>query len=99
MGAWIEILPPMLFHNHSMVAPLVGAWIEISRTASTSFLIASLPSWERGLKSLDQNYTVFLLNVAPLVGAWIDISKILYLFLSKCVAPLVGAWIEIGVKL
>ena len=33
------------------VAPLVGAWIEIHESAGRSAGTASLPSWERGLKS------------------------------------------------
>ena len=32
------------------VAPLVGAWIEISDILQNAHLFASLPSWERGLK-------------------------------------------------
>ena len=32
------------------VAPLVGAWIEISASTTCGCSNASLPSWERGLK-------------------------------------------------
>ena len=60
------------------------------------FRIASLPSWERGLKyvlvSTDKR-TVF---VAPLVGAWIEIPIPEGCILPAVVAPLVGAWIEIA---
>ena len=34
----------------SAVAPLAGAWIETSPAPSKRYLIASLPSRERGLK-------------------------------------------------
>ena len=34
----------------AMVAPLVGAWIEIDRTTVEKPEKTSLPSWERGLK-------------------------------------------------
>ena len=33
-----------------MVAPLVGAWIEIFAKFSKKLFTLSLPSWERGLK-------------------------------------------------
>ena len=36
-----------------LVAPLVGAWIEISFRFVVYAVIMSLPSWERGLKFLD----------------------------------------------
>ena len=58
-----------------MVAPLVGAWIEIRKVSGFLFQTESLLSWERGLKLLyvgsecDPNY------VAPLVGAWIEIDE------------------------
>ena len=31
MGAWIEILLYLSVHKYLLVAPLVGAWIEIER--------------------------------------------------------------------
>ena len=34
-----------------MVAPLVGAWIEIEAYSKDKYSNASLLSWERGLKS------------------------------------------------
>ena len=34
-----------------LVAPLVGAWIEISKRFINTAVASSLPSWERGLKS------------------------------------------------
>ena len=36
-----------------MVAPLVGAWIEILRKPQLNIARVSLPSWERGLKLLN----------------------------------------------
>ena len=33
-----------------MVAPLVGAWIEIGELAAIKNYMKSLPLWERGLK-------------------------------------------------
>ena len=55
------------------VAPLVGAWIEIFLDSDTRCSGMSLPSWERGLKSM---IVILILSegaVAPLVGAWIEI--------------------------
>ena len=81
-----------------MVAPPVGAWIEIFFWFLSLRMISSLPPWERGLKSgiatkVDRN--VF---VAPPVGAWIEIVSLITIIDPSGVAPPVGAWIEIGVS-
>ena len=52
VGAWIEIFAIRGSTFPSKVAPFVGAWIEINVPGSDKRSIASLPSWERGLKSL-----------------------------------------------
>ena len=57
--------------------------------------LLSLPSWERGLKSVTKDYGNRLYLVAPLVGAWIEIKGIVKGVKALTVAPLVGAWIEI----
>ena len=57
-----------------MVAPLVGAWIEISKNKGKYTSDSSLLSWERGLK-FPCCQRGFYLFVAPLVGAWIEIMK------------------------
>ena len=52
MGAWIEIKEAKKSYLHCLVAPLMGAWIEIFNNSKNSFsLIMSRPSWARGLKS------------------------------------------------
>ena len=57
-----------------LVAPLVGAWIEITLSRRESnFVIASLLSWERGLKFVRTANHLGETRVAPLVGAWIEI--------------------------
>ena len=51
MGAWIEIQLKEEVEQTRWVAPLVGAWIEISSICcEVTGEILSLPSWERGLK-------------------------------------------------
>ena len=50
MGAWIEINPFEQGDDNVIVAPLVGAWIEISEDQQTMISGKSLPLWERGLK-------------------------------------------------
>ena len=55
----------------------------------------SLPSWERGLKSVYQDLKDLVGLVAPLVGAWIEIHVVILVSFALSVAPLVGAWIEI----
>ena len=79
-----------------MVAPLVGAWIEINvHDVRVGISCLSLLSWERGLKFHCCRLCICRLCVAPLVGAWIEIIKALISCKWFFVAPLVGAWIEI----
>ena len=78
-----------------MVAPLVGAWIEISVEDLEIPFEESLPLWERGLKFLMSQSNLYRYPSLPL---WERGLK--YLFTSLIagegiVAPLVGAWIEI----
>ena len=56
-----------------IVAPLVGAWIEILDRKHTLNTLRSLPSWERGLKLSALVNRIGRVLVAPLVGAWIEI--------------------------
>ena len=51
-GAWIEIMLVKVFHALLMVAPLAGAWIEICAKHFEMNENLSLPSRERGLKSI-----------------------------------------------
>ena len=51
VGAWIEMSKPKPSINTTAVAPLVGAWIEIVMyKTGLDAALASLLSWERGLK-------------------------------------------------
>ena len=78
-----------------MVAPIVGAWIEILSHTPINFSTPSLLSWERGLK-----YACRLANVCVtwsllswergLKSSGDELPPGLY-----GVAPIVGAWIEI----
>ena len=78
-----------------LVAPLVGAWIEIKAFTGDFKTFLSLLSWERGLKYEKHKRIGLLYIVAPLVGAWIEIAYPVFLSPLLFVAPLVGAWIEI----
>ena len=60
-------------------------------------LLPSLPSWERGLKSVGYGTGEDSLSVAPFVGAWIEIERNQEREHIISVAPFVGAWIEIKV--
>ena len=73
MGAWIEIPEIPKLSIMALVAPFVGAWIEIGRHGVAYESDRSLPSWERGLKF--RLYGMFYPKnmVAPFVGAWIEI--------------------------
>ena len=57
--------------------------------------MSSLPSRERGLKSLIPNDDTHLYHVAPFTGAWIEITLPDELAQDPEVAPFTGAWIEI----
>ena len=48
-----------------MVAPLVGAWIEIDRVSEIATSFVSLPSWERGLKYVDHPELICLCSRSP----------------------------------
>ena len=58
------------------VAPLAGAWIEITDLEMVISFVTSLPSRERGLKSAAINITTAASKVAPLAGARIEINEI-----------------------
>ena len=60
-----------------MVAPLVGAWIEIFKNWAYQNVLGSLLSWERGLKSFRVTCKGTGESVAPLVGAWIEIGTLM----------------------
>ena len=59
----------------------------------------SLPSWERGLKSLARRIRQSALAVAPFAGAWIEIERYFRSIPFEIVAPFAGAWIEINENL
>ena len=59
------------YFPHSLVAPLVGAWIETSPMNKGTYDTQSHPSWVRGLKQVI-NSILHIRRVAPLVGAWIE---------------------------
>ena len=81
-----------------MVAPFVGAWIEIKMFPHVSCGDVSLRSSERGLKCLCAVSGLIQNTVAPFVGAWIEIYIAAMEAQVENVAPFVGAWIEIGIS-
>ena len=72
-GAWIEIYSQLVDALQSYVAPLAGAWIEIEKEHTRIDGTQSLPSRERGLKSVGITIMAIMVGVAPLAGAWIEI--------------------------
>ena len=52
-GAWIEISRCIFRNTRHIVAPLAGAWIEIRCIELPHIRMWSLPSRERGLKSMN----------------------------------------------
>ena len=66
VGAWIEICVWLPDAQVILVAPLVGAWIEITIPPFfAKHLLSSLPSWERGLKSVVINLCTKHLGRSP----------------------------------
>ena len=55
------------------VAPLAGAWVEISSSRYSRMNSSSLPSRERGLKLQEIQRADPAQFVAPLAGAWVEI--------------------------
>ena len=60
-------------------------------------ILGSLPSRERGLKSLSTACPLIHSKVAPFAGAWIEIVAVAKQNAKPKVAPFAGAWIEINV--
>ena len=74
MGAWIEIIANTQSTISMVVAPHVGAWIEIYQLGEMFINFKSHPTWVRGLKFQAAHAQERLLGVAPHVGAWIEIG-------------------------
>ena len=64
-GAWIEIWWMLSTQTRWTVAPRVGAWIEIPIDLKLPVITASLPSWERGLKSVNTNLIIYIMGRSP----------------------------------
>ena len=97
MGAWIEIKTSFKSLSISiLVAPFMGAWIEIPISSSLALSLAlSHPSWVRGLKF---NRPVSTGVVSLSHPSWVRGLKLHLVVLDHHpydVAPFMGAWIEI----
>ena len=79
---------------NACVAPLVGAWIEISIAKRPYSAIIVAPLVGAWIEILYVAITSTAKKVAPLVGAWIEITSHIRPKTFDVVAPLVGAWIE-----
>ena len=81
-----------------MVAPLAGAWIEITNPAATSRRLTSLPLQERGLKLYDHLLpNQKRLKSLPSRECGLKSDRSPYRPPHPKVAPFAGAWIEIFV--
>ncbi len=77
------------------VAPLAGAWIEISSGGLCTPAAGSLPSRERGLKSVLQQRHYLKDGSLPSRERGLKFDMATHNGVTKAVAPLAGAWIEI----
>ena len=58
------------------VAPLVGAWIEITAAGVTIILVDVAPLVGAWIEIIKRQKIRYNFLVAPLVGAWIEIGKV-----------------------
>ena len=56
VGVWIEIAQVISNIERGYVTPLVGVWIEIAQRLAFHIMNMSLPLWECGLKSTNNNH-------------------------------------------
>ena len=85
-------------YRPSLVAPLVGAWIEIIFQLQPSILDLVAPLVGAWIEIYKRGTMAKFYHVAPLVGAWIEILLLPRPRYVIHVAPLVGAWIEIKIN-
>ena len=62
-----------LYFSLALVAPLVGAWIEIKNRGVDTAESGVAPLVGAWIEIFDGTYVLFPSRVAPLVGAWIEI--------------------------
>ena len=79
----------------SLVAPLVGAWVEIIFQSVPRPFYDVAPLVGAWVEIGAWSDCCHCSAVAPLVGAWVEILHGSYHCSRKTVAPLVGAWVEI----
>ena len=78
-----------------MVAPFVGAWIEMLATVSVKSHGMSLRSSERGLKYYAKYLTPVVRESLRSSERGLKYMHLVHFLQHKRVAPFVGAWIEI----
>ena len=74
----------------------MGAWIEITATATEPAEPLSLPAWGRGLKCSTKVQQGRRLQSLPAWGRGLKFVIYNRQHSGKFVAPRMGAWIEIG---
>ena len=78
-----------------IVAPLAGAWIEITSCTNTKTTTTSLPSRERGLKLIFVGRNTTMQSSLPSRERGLKLMMQMQIIRGQQVAPLAGAWIEI----
>ena len=75
MGAWIEIFGSTSLYKSCIVAPFMGAWIEIISIElcvnSDSDVAPFMGAWIEIIKA---SILQLWISVAPFMGAWIEIE-------------------------
>ena len=75
----------------AVVAPFAGAWIETTDLQLLTYAYQSLPSRERGLKLMIDQFRLCGDIVAPFAGAWIETMSCTEKGWTKWGAPYLGA--------
>ena len=82
--------------REAVVAPYMGAWIEIRISIPILFFWVSHPTWVRGLKSLTPVTSPNWIVSHPTWVRGLKLIMVLKVVMILLVAPYMGAWIEIG---
>ena len=90
----MKCLKSLLYLSARLVAPLVGAWIEISLSLNFHLISAVAPLVGAWIEITSMLMSLMCLPVAPLVGAWIEII----LFIVVLLTPLSLLSWERGLK-
>ena len=72
----LKSISPAMSDNLPLVAPFVGAWIEINLSDTNFGQLKVAPFVGAWIEMLLEEHKEYIYKVAPFVGAWIEIHMI-----------------------